>query len=107
MTSGRHGVLRGIRHLIHQEPDPDWLVRDDVQPGLDLLARRGLAFDVVAVFPDHLRLVPAVADRHPDLTFVHRPSGETALPLSRLGQLDRRTPERGRAPQRDGEAVRP
>ena len=62
--------LRGIRHLIHQEPDPDWLVRVDVQPGLDLLARRGLAFDVVAVFPDHLRLVPEVADRHPDLTIV-------------------------------------
>ena len=62
--------LRGLRHLIHQEPDPDWLARADVQPGLDLLARRGLAFDVVAVFPDHLRLVPEVADRHPDLTFV-------------------------------------
>lgn len=26
--------------------------------------------DVVAVFPDHLRLVPLVADRYPDLVFV-------------------------------------
>ena len=34
------------------------------------LARRGLRFDVVAVFPDHLRLVPALADRHPDLALV-------------------------------------
>ena len=62
--------LRAIRHLIHHEPDPDWLVRDEVQAGLDLLARRRLPFDVVAVFPNHLRLVPAVADRHPDLTLV-------------------------------------
>ena len=35
-----------------------------------MLSRRGLSFDVVAVFPDHLRLVPVVADRHPDLTLV-------------------------------------
>ncbi len=62
--------LRGIRHLIHHESDPAWLIRDEIQPCLGLLARRRLPFDVVAVFPDHLRLVPAVADRHPDLTLV-------------------------------------
>ena len=65
-----HPRLRGIRHLVHRDPDPDWLVRSDVAQGLDVLARRGLAFDVVAVFPNHLRLVPSVADRHRDLTFV-------------------------------------
>jgi L-fuconolactonase len=63
-------ALRGIRHLIHQEPDPDWLVRPEHQAGLALLAERGLVFDVVAVFPRHLGLVPAVADRHPALTLV-------------------------------------
>jgi L-fuconolactonase len=60
----------GIRHLIHREPDPEWLVRAEVGAGLRLLERLGLPLDVVAVFPDHLRLVPIVADRHPDLTFV-------------------------------------
>lgn len=65
-----HPRLKGVRHLIHQERDPHWLVRDDVQPGLDLLARRALTFDVVAVFPEHLRLVPIVADRHQDLALV-------------------------------------
>ena len=62
--------LVGVRHLIHHEPDREWLVRPSVSRGLDVLARRGLTFDVVAVFPDHLRLVPIVADRHPDLTLV-------------------------------------
>jgi L-fucono-1,5-lactonase len=62
--------LRGIRHLIHHEPDPEWLVRADVSDGLGVLVQRGLSFDVVAVFPEHLRLVPVVADRHPDLTLV-------------------------------------
>jgi L-fuconolactonase len=62
--------LRGIRHLIHHERDPEWLLRDDVAAGLRVLAERGLAFDVVAVFPAHLGLVPIIADRHPSLTFV-------------------------------------
>ena len=62
--------LRGVRHLIHHEPDPAWLLRDDVAEGLDVVARRGLSFDVVAVFPKHLPLVPVLADRHPDLTIV-------------------------------------
>lgn len=66
----RAGRLHGIRHLIHWDPDPMWLVRPSVQPGLRLLAERGLPFDVVAVFPDHLPLVPAVAAAHPDLTLV-------------------------------------
>jgi L-fuconolactonase len=65
-----HPCLRGIRHLIHHERDPEWLVRDDVSEGLEVLARRGLCFDIVALFPEHLRLVPAVADRHPELTLI-------------------------------------
>ena len=64
------GGLRGIRHLIHRHPDPDWLLRADVRSGLALLASYGLAFDVVAVYPNHLRHVPRIADEHPDLTFV-------------------------------------
>ena len=56
--------------------DPNWLLRAGVAEGLDVVARRGLAFDVVAVFPNHLRLVPSDADRHPDVTFV-----VDALPL--------------------------
>jgi L-fuconolactonase len=62
--------LRGIRHLIHREDDPDWLVRADVERGLSLIASYGLTFDVVAVFPNHLRHVATVADRHPDLVLV-------------------------------------
>jgi L-fuconolactonase len=67
---GRRDRLCGIRHLIHWDDDPEWLVRQDVQPGLALLAEVGLPFDVVAVFPDHLPLIPAVADAHPDLVLV-------------------------------------
>jgi L-fuconolactonase len=66
----RRGRLCGVRHLIHWEADPAWLLRTEVQAGLDLLAEQRLPFDIVAVFPDHLPLVPAVADAHPDLALV-------------------------------------
>ena len=66
----RDGALCGVRHLIHREPDPAWLARPDIRPGLALLAALGMPFDVVAVFPDHLDIVPDVADAHPDLTLV-------------------------------------
>jgi L-fuconolactonase len=60
----------GVRHLIHEDPDPDWLLRPDVGEGLALLAACGLTFDVVAVLPRHLEHVPVLAARYPDLRLV-------------------------------------
>lgn len=62
--------LCGVRHLVHREPDPGWLLRRAVIEGLREVGDRHLAFDIVAVFPDHLRLVPMLADALPDVTFV-------------------------------------
>ena len=64
------GRLCGVRHLIHREADPAWILRPEVGVGLERLARLGLPFDVVAVFPDHLPLVPEIARRHPELVLV-------------------------------------
>jgi len=66
----RHPRFRGVRHLIHEEADPDWVVQDRVIEGLRVLAARGLLFEVVAVFPNHLKHVPTLAERVPDLTIV-------------------------------------
>jgi len=60
----------GVRHLIHTEADPDWVVRENVGHGLSLLAERGLSFDVVAVLPRHLEHVSTLAERHPELRLV-------------------------------------
>ena len=49
----------GVRHLIHREPDPDWLLRPEVQDGLSVLAERGLTFDVCAETTPLLRQVPS------------------------------------------------
>jgi L-fuconolactonase len=70
LRAGEGGTkLRGIRHQVHDEADPDWLRRDDVQRGLTAVAKAGLAYDLLV----RTRELPAaqdVASRHPDLRFV-------------------------------------
>ena len=62
--------LRGVRHLNHEEADPDWLVRPAVIDGLKVLEERSLVYEVVAVHPLHLGHVPALARACPDLSIV-------------------------------------
>ncbi len=40
------GYLVGLRHPASHEPDPDWLLRDDVQRGLAAVRSADLAFDL-------------------------------------------------------------
>jgi L-fuconolactonase len=63
-------LIVGVRNLIHNQPDPHWLLRSDVRAGLDVLAERGLSFDLVGVLPEHLALVPELSRRHPTLRIV-------------------------------------
>lgn len=63
-------TLTGVRHLIHDEPDPQWLLRADVAQGMELVAEAGLSFDAVAEGPDLMAQLPTVAGRHPELTIV-------------------------------------
>lgn len=60
----------GIRHLIHTEPDPDWVIQPVVIESLNVLASHNMTFDVVAVFPNHLKHVPTLAERAPALKMV-------------------------------------
>ena len=68
-TYVRNPRFKGVRHLIHEEADDRWLLRSDVQPGLEALAARGLTYDIVAL-PRHLPYIPEVISRHPKLNFV-------------------------------------
>lgn len=61
--------LVGVRHLVHDEADPEWLLRDDVSRGLGAVAEAGLAYDLLV----RTRELPAanqVARRLPGLRFV-------------------------------------
>jgi L-fuconolactonase len=62
--------FKGIRHLNHEEADPDWLVRPAVIDGLRVLEERGLVYEVVSVHPLHLGHVPTLAQACPGLAIV-------------------------------------
>jgi L-fuconolactonase len=66
----RDSRIVGIRHQIHDEPDPDWILQDSVFEGLRLVERAGLAYDVVSVLPRHLEHVPRLAAAFPNLQVV-------------------------------------
>jgi len=65
----RHPKFKGVRHLVHDEPDANWLVREDVLRGLGELARRKIPYDLL-LRPQHLPLVPRIAERVPELRMV-------------------------------------
>lgn len=60
----------GVRNLIHDQPDPDWLLRRDVADGLRLLEENRIPFDLVAVLPRHLEHVTYLSETFPSLTIV-------------------------------------
>ena len=64
------GLVVGVRALIHDMADPEWVLRDDVAAGLDRVAAAGLSFDVVTSGPAALALVPRLVARHPSLRLV-------------------------------------
>jgi L-fuconolactonase len=66
----RNTLIVGIRNLIHNFPDPQWLLRPEVDESLGLLEDADLSFDLVAVLPEHLALVPTLVSRHPRLRIV-------------------------------------
>jgi L-fuconolactonase len=80
--------LRGIRHLIHQESDPHWILRPAVADGLALLEERQLLLELPAVYPDHLDDVPTIAARHPGLIIVIDHLGKPPLGTDEMVRWD-------------------
>ncbi|WP_105969733.1 amidohydrolase family protein [Streptomyces geranii] len=67
LPGGAH--LKGIRHQVQGEPDPEWLLRPDVRRGLAAVAEAGLVYDLV-VLPHQLPACVKAAESLPRLTFV-------------------------------------
>lgn len=62
-------ALKGLRHIVQAEPDPDFLLREDFNAGIRTLAHARLAYDVL-IFERHLPQTIAFVDRHPNQQFV-------------------------------------
>jgi L-fuconolactonase len=62
-------LLVGVRHQVHDEPDPDWLLRPAVQQGIAMVGRAGLAYDLL-VRARELPAAAATVRRNPGVRFV-------------------------------------
>ncbi|GAA1651377.1 amidohydrolase family protein [Catellatospora bangladeshensis] len=63
-------LFAGVRNLIHERADPDWILRPDVDAGLGLLEQAEVPFDFVAGGPQALATAAEVARRHPGLHLI-------------------------------------
>jgi L-fucono-1,5-lactonase len=62
-------LLVGLRPMVQDIPDDDWLLRPNLTILLAAMARHDLIFDAL-VLPRHLPRLLQVVDHHPDLQFV-------------------------------------
>jgi L-fuconolactonase len=61
--------LVGLRPMIQDIEDPDWILREDIDPAFDAMIAAGLTFDALTL-PQHLKNLLARLRRHPDLQVV-------------------------------------
>jgi len=61
--------LKGIRPMIQDIPDHDWMLQDTLTPGMQSIAQLGLSFDCL-VRPLHLKNLCKLLNRHPDLQVI-------------------------------------
>lgn len=64
-----HRKLRGLRHVLQDEPDEAYMLREDFNRGLSLLKEKGLVYDIL-IHERHLPVAAQLVDRHPDQVFV-------------------------------------
>ena len=62
----RHSKLKGLRPMLQDIADPDWILQDALTPCLQAMADHGLVFDAL-VKPVHLPRLQVLAQRHPTL----------------------------------------
>ena len=65
----RHPRLKGLRPMLQDIPDPDWILQPALQPLLALMAELGLVFDAL-VKPVHLPRLMTLAQSHTSLSIV-------------------------------------
>jgi L-fuconolactonase len=61
--------LKSVRHVVQDEPDDRYILREDFNAGVALLDKHGLAYDIL-IFAKHLPYAIQFVDRHPKQRFI-------------------------------------
>lgn len=65
----KYPKLVGVRHVIHDEPDDNFMLRNDFLRGVESLQHYGLTYDIL-IFPKHLPNAIQLVSRFPQQIFV-------------------------------------
>lgn len=76
-------ILKGLRHVVQGETDPEFILRNDFNRGISLLKKYSLVYDIL-IFERQLPNTVRFADQHPDQLFV---LDHIAKPLIRKNEL--------------------
>ncbi|HEY6328427.1 MAG TPA: amidohydrolase family protein, partial [Blastocatellia bacterium] len=68
-TMARNPLLKGLRPMLQDIPDPNWILHSDLAPALDSMCELGLTFDAL-IKPVHLSQMLVLAARFPQLRIV-------------------------------------
>lgn len=78
-----HAKLKSVRHVLQDEPDDFYILRQDFNRGIKLLENFGLRYDLL-IFERHLPQTIEFVDRHPNQIFI---LDHIAKPLIREGVI--------------------
>jgi len=78
-----HPKLCGVRHVVHDEPDDQFMLREDFIRGIGTLAEFDLTYDLL-LFPKHLPVACELVSMFPEQRFV---LDHIAKPLIKTGQV--------------------
>lgn len=62
-------ALKGLRHIVQDEPDDNFLLGADFLKGIETVGKYGLAYDIL-IYSRHLPVAVEFASRFPDQKFV-------------------------------------
>jgi len=65
----KHPKLKAVRHVLHDEADDRYMLREDFNRGIAMLHSFDLVYDIL-IFEKHLPQTLQFVDRHPDQIFV-------------------------------------
>jgi L-fuconolactonase len=65
----RHPKFVGVRHVVQEEPDVDFMLGQDFQRGISKLQAHGLTYDIL-IYPKQLAAAIRLAENFPEQPFV-------------------------------------
>jgi L-fuconolactonase len=68
-TLAGHSEIKGFRHVVIDEPDDGFLLRDDFQRGIAALGRFGFTYDLL-ILPQHMPAAVQLVRKFPQQRFV-------------------------------------